>query len=101
LEETPKVKLTPAERLELKVRVALEKRDRLLEVLTREILDLEARLAKARDLRGKLGGGEVLVPQSRPSATFSPPVPLKGFRSNGRAPATDPIDALIREGKIG
>jgi hypothetical protein len=99
LEEASKAKLTSAERLEAKVKAALEKRDRLLEALDKEISGLEGRLVKAKELRAKLGGETC---QAAPSSFTAPPTgPLQGFRSNGRTPSRDPIDALIREGKIG
>jgi hypothetical protein len=100
LEETKK--LSPAERLEKKVQAALVKRDQLLESLDKEILSLTSRLTKAKELREKLKPGEVGVSKSYAPASQlqAPGPPLKGFRSNGRLPP-DPIDAMIREGKIG
>jgi hypothetical protein len=105
LEELGKVKASAAERLEAKVKAALAKRDRLLEALTAEITSLEGKLAKAKELWAKLGGKpeEYNCPPVRmgpPATGLVGPGPLRGFRSNGRQPP-EPVDALIREGKIG
>ena len=85
------------------MKAALEKRDRLLEALDKEISGLEVRLVRARELRGKLTGGSIPTSNLQAASASIPitPGPLRGFRSNGRTPSTDPIDALIREGKIG
>ena len=102
----PASKLSPAERLEAKVKATLERRDQLLEALDKEILGLEARLVKAKELRSKLKPGEVgasgfVVSAQTPGLVTQAPGPLKSFRSNGRLPPDPMIDAMIREGKIG
>lgn len=93
-----KVKLTPSERMELKVRKIQAKRDSLLEILDKKIRALEGELDKARSLRVKLGGdagsGVKPTPNSPPAA------PLRGFRADGMRPAEAQLDALIRQGKL-